>query len=340
VCIKGSFKASLQQSSTVLFFDNLRYLTMDVSHITDLLSNLGKNQVTLQINDNDFQETRVEAYYAKNVSKDIFAGLDDIAMMCNRAPTKTSRQKVSVEVVNTKPIKPTKTTKVTQPTSRITTPTYNLVYALACIRDTMLTLETNQDKILDITRQFSNTLKDYVAQCTAKKLNIEINDEKVSKDVLRQYLDMALESNANQMPMHHNQYDIIIKVSSRYLQKNIVVLQSNNLTNDVLAKEYLESNSNTTEYITIQRTMNDNKANFTLGDDTPCTTIDNICIQNAIMKLKQQEGFQENLKQQSVKDLRFIAKDIGIETVDTHTGKLYSKSDLKQLIEAQLRTHL
>jgi hypothetical protein len=138
------------------------------------------------------------------------------------------------------------------------------------------------------------------------------------------------------MPLQHNQYDVIIKVSSRYIQKNIVVLQSNNQTIEVLAKEYLDSNSNTAEYITIQKTMN----NFTLGDDTQCTTIDKICIQNAIRKLKQQEGFQENLKHQSVKDLRFIAKDIGIETVDTHTGKLYSKGDLKQLIEAQLRTLL
>jgi len=305
---------------------------MDVSHITNILSNLGKNQVTMQINDNDFQETRVEAYYTKTVSKDLFAGLDDIAMICNRVPTKTSRQKV-YEEVKMKAIKPI---KLTQPIPRITTPTYNIVYALACISDTMLTLETNQDKILDVSRQFSNALKDYVAQCTSKRLNIEINDEKVSKEVLRQYLDIALECNANQMPLQHNQYDVIIKVSSRYIQKNIVVLQSNNQTIEVLAKEYLDSNSNTAEYITIQKTMN----NFTLGDDTQCTTIDKICIQNAIRKLKQQEGFQENLKHQSVKDLRFIAKDIGIETVDTHTGKLYSKGDLKQLIEAQLRTLL
>lgn len=307
---------------------------MDVSHITTLLSNLGKNQVTLQINENDFQETKVEAYYMKNVTKDIFDGLDDIASMCknkskvkNKNPTTTSR--VKVEVTKNKPTNPVKTT---------TALSHNLVYTLACIRNTMLTLETKQDRIIDITVQFSLALREYVAQCTARRLNIE----SCSKDMIIEQLHTALELDVNGMSLHHNHIDIIVKVASRYLQKNIVVLQSHNQNNEVevLAREYLESNTNIAEYITIQTTIKDNQPNFTLGENASSTKVDNIYKENAIRKLKQQEGFQEKLKSQTVKDLRFIAKDIGIDIVDAHTGKLYSKSDIKQLIEAQLRAHL
>lgn len=318
---------------------------MDVSHITNLLSSLGKNQVTLPIFENDFQETKVESYYMKNVSKDIFADLDDIVLMSQRyhknLPLKTSK-KVRVfgvsETSASASVTPSTQSNASVPPSckpSIKAPTYNVVYALACIRDNMLTLENKQDKIRDHTNQFSTTLREYVAQCTVRKLNIEINDEKVSKDILKEYLDMALESNINGMPMHHNQYDIIVRVASRYLQKNIAIIMQKN---DVLVKEYLESNDNIAEYITIQMTSTDNQVSFTLGDNVSASTINNAYHQAAMRKLKLKDDFQENLKHQSVKDLRCIAKDIGIDTVDANTGKLYSKADLKHLIEAQLKT--
>lgn len=316
---------------------------MDVSHITNLLSSLGKNQVTLPIQENEFQETKVEAYYTKHVSKDIFADLDDIVLMSQRyhknIPTKPS-MKVRAPVVSeaSPSIKATqqKSTVVAhcKPPQRIQVPTYNLVYALACIQDNMLTLESKQEKVLDVTNKFSTTLREYAAQCTARKLCIELNDEKVSKETVRQYLDMALESNVNGLPMHHNQYDMIVRIASRYLQKNIAIQQDN----DVVVKEYLDSNKNIDEYITIQMTKSGQTISCTLGDSVLATTINHAYHQAAIRRLKQQEDFQENLKHQSVKDLRCIAKDIGIDTIDAHTGKLYSKSDLKQLIEAQLRS--
>lgn len=302
---------------------------MDVSHITALLSNLGKNQVTLQINGNDFEETLVEEYYMKNVSRDIFADLDDLALVCNKS-YKSAPRKSTVTMIT----KPTKVNKMVKPTTK-----YNLVYAMACIRDTLLTLETRQDKIFDVTKQFSTLLKDFVAHCPVRRLNIEINEEKVSKDALQHLLDMAIEHCVSAtIPIQFNHYEVLVKVVSRFLHKNIAILQTNANDNDfdVLAKEYLETNENSADYVTI---MTMNTFNFVLGDTLSAINIDNIYKQKTIRKLKQQDGFVENLKHQSVKDLRFIAKDIGIETVDTHTGKLYSKSDLKQLIEAQLRTY-
>lgn len=306
---------------------------MDVSHITALLSNLGKNQVTLQINCNGFEETLVEEYYMKNVSRDIFADLDDLALVCNKS-YKSVPRKSTVTMIT----KPTKINKIVKPEGQTTTK-YNLIYAMACIRDTLLTLETRQDKIFDVTKQFLTLLKDFVAQCPVRRLNIEINEEKVSKDVLLQFLDIAIEHCVSAtIPIQFNHYEVLVKVVSRFLHKNIAILQTNANDNDfdVLAKEYLETNENSAEYVTI---MTMNTCNFVLGDTLSAINIDNVYKQNAIRKLKQQDGFVENLKHQCVKDLRFIAKDIGIDIVDTHTGKLYSKSDLKQLIEAQLRTY-
>lgn len=305
---------------------------MDVSHITALLSNLGKNQVTLQINGNNFEETLVEEYYMKNVSRDIFADLDDLSLVCNKSYKSVPRK----STVITKQIN-TKINKMVKPTTK-----HNLLYAMACIRDTLLTLETSQDKIFDVTKQFSTLLKDFVAQCPVRRLNIEINEERVSKDALQQFLDMAIDMAIEHSVSATIPIQVLVKVVSRFLHKNIAVLQTNGNDNtntfdfDVLAKEYLETNENNAEYVTI---MTMNTGNFVLGDTLPAINIDSVYKQKAIRKLKQQDGFVENLKHQSVKDLRFIAKDIGIETVDTHTGKLYSKSDLKQLIEAQIRTY-
>jgi hypothetical protein len=283
---------------------------MDVSHITKLLSNLGRNQVTSPIKENDFQENKVADYYSKILRKDIFNSLDDILVITNRYKPNRTQQQVRNNTHN----QPIKLNKIKNNSN-----SYNLVYALACIRDTMLTLEKRDSKILEVTNQFIQEMKDYVAQCTCKKLNLDtINNEKVSKSVLLDNLD--------------NQHlETIVKVASRVLSLNLAVIDINT---NVVCKEHLSTNTNHEEYLLVCGIGD----GYMLGDSVQQTKINNKCIKQKISALKQQDNFEENLKNLSVKDLRNIAKDIGIDTVDTHTGKLYAKSDLKQLIEAQLKT--
>lgn len=297
---------------------------MDVSHITNILSGLGKNQVTSPIKENDFQENRVAEYYSKIITNDIYKGLDDICFITNRYKPKKSQQKISIHTN-----KMNKTNLLEHKTNHVKSndDCYNLVYALACIRNTMLTLEKRQSKIVEVFNHFIQDMKNFVGQNTCKMLHIDtINNEKVSKNMLLDTLDISFENELNPQ-----QVETIMKVASRMLSLNLAIIDT---TDKVVCMVYLPTNTNHDEYLVIYGT----KKGYMLGDSVQKDQLNNKCIKQKLTELKQQDNFQENLKNQSVKDLRNIAKDIGIDTVDTHTGKLYTKNDLKQLIEAQLKT--
>lgn len=312
---------------------------MDISHITHLLSNLGKNQVTLPIKDNSFQETLVDDHYkAKLMAHDPFEGLDDIATMAHKYKpihNQTKRQTTAVGKPRSSGsthvgIHPQQVQKplITQVAS------HNLVYALASLKDTMLTLQKNQDKINDVSNKFLTELRDYVSQCTSKKLGIEtINRVKVSKANLLDYLKVHIETDSVELALTKEQRETIVRIASQVVRKNIVVYDEQD---GVLCKEYIPTNDNVEEYIIIKRQGN---TNFVIGDSISQRQLEVKCENDNIRKLKEQDEYEEKLKNLSVKDLRAIANDIGVETIDTHTGKLLSKTNLKLLVEAKVKQY-
>ncbi len=315
---------------------------MDISHITSLLSNLGKNQVTLLIKDNGFQETLVDDHYkAKLVAHDPFEALDDIATMARKYKPShniTKGHSVAVEKPKASGSKQvaTKPVQVHQVHQADTTQvgSHNLVYALACLKDTMLTLQTNRDKVNDVSNKFLTELKDYVSQCTSKKLGIEtINNIKVSKANLLEYLKVSVGTGCVELALTTEQREAIVRVASQVLRKNIVIYDKQD---KVVCKEYIPTNDNIEEYIIIKC---QGDTNYVIGDSITQRQLEGKCEQDNIRKLKEQDNYEEKLKNLSVKDLRAIANDIGVETIDTHTGKLLSKTNLKLLVEAKVKQY-
>lgn len=168
-------------------------------------------------------------------------------------------------------------------------------------------------------------------QCTNKKLNIDtINQQKVCKTSILDYL--TFEINDNSINLNREQIESVVRVASRVLRVNIAVIDKDN-NGIVICKEYLDSNENLEEFVNINKEDN----HFELGGSIRYDEMQRQCVQRNIMRYKSQDSHGEKLKNSSVKELRNIAKDIGIDIVNTHTGKLFTKGELKLLIEAQLK---
>lgn len=305
---------------------------MDISHITRLLSSLGKNQVTIPIVTNEYIETNVHSLYGSTLKDDIFDNCDDFTKEIQKNKGVT-RNKQVIKKTQNKYIEPY-TDMVEKSREQKDNSVYsNLIHVFASIQDNMLMFETKEDKILMSINSYLRSLINYVSN-NADFKNITFEDKKLSKVVILQELTKMM--NFNDLSLHQNidieSNKLLILLNSKYLMKHVVLYDSKK---DMIHNEFDYTNDNIEDVLCVTK-MDNNLYYF--DEILKVNVYKEKYVKDNIIAIKLQDNYKENLKSLSVKDLRQIAKKLCIDIVDTHTSKLYSKGDLRLLIEAQLNS--
>ena len=314
---------------------------MDISHITKLLSSLGKNQVTIPITSNDFIETKVDILYGKMLHQDVFEELDDMNKELQKYKGnkgKYVKNQKSFRILSNNYHEMNEDNKCvttnnnsekqldTQTDKMIYT---NIIHILACINDNILMFEKHTDKISLFINSYLRSLINFVNEHSTK--SIVIDDAKVGKTVIIQQLSDIIEGKS-----FHNNISIeklLISLSSKYLMKHIVL---GDKKGKIIYSEFDYNNINIEDVVKISK--NDMNTEYYLDDVIKVDVYKQDYITKNINEIKLQDNYKENLKSLSVKDLRIIAKRLCIDTVDAHINKLYSKVELRLLIEAKINS--
>jgi hypothetical protein len=309
---------------------------MDISHITNLLSSLGKNQVNIPIIENDFIETKVDLLYTKLFAKNEFDTLDDITAIIKHQKSYSGnvhqmnkKVQLSNKDLTNKNSLHKKVESVIDHQNR-----YNLIYTLACVKDNNLIFEKHHEKIIQRSITYLNDLLNFINNSVLKKIGIEeLNNEKTSKQFIIQQLTRMLDDKCYmKTSLTSFEYELLIKLSSKYLQKQIALY---NHLRVIIYSEY-DQDSKFDDVVVIKKAKDSEL--YCMEDILKTHVFKDKFTKENIETIKSQINYQENLKSLSVKDLRQTAKNICVDIVDTHTGKLYSKGDLRLLIEAKIRT--
>lgn len=292
---------------------------MDISHITKLLSSLGKNQVTIPIVTNDFLETKADAYYKSILLGDIYENLDEMFVR------NTSQYKLSNMVTPNKGKQQCEKNN-TETQQIVNKPiVHNLIYILNCIDNPEFSFINDIEKVKQGSISFLCNLSQYISNSNEKKTvkNAFIKD-------LNSYIELINNNITITFDQEHIQSLLIF--TSKYYKKYIALYGINN---ELINKEFEFDEDEFDEVVVIKQ--KDENAYYTENIVTT-NEFKETFSKNNIAYIKSKDNYKENLKSACVKDLRQIAKSICIDIHDTHTGKLYSKSDLRLLIEAKLDT--
>lgn len=298
---------------------------MDISHITNLLSSLGKNQVTIPILSNDFIETKVDNLYVSVLNNDIFDLLDDMnkELQMNKGKQykqKKPRDKECYGIVERK-------NSDAQHSNRMIYT--NIIHLFACIHDNTLMFDKNPDKISLFTNAYLRSLINYVNEQVIR--SIIIDDRKLTKATIVQDLSNII--NDINLSDNTENFKLLISLSSKYLMKHIILV---NVKGDVVYSEF-DYNTNEFEDVVII-IKSDTTTECHLDDIIKTDVYKDDYVKKNINEIKLENNYKENLKSLSVKDLRIIAKKLCIDIIDAHTSKLYSKVDLRLLIEAKINS--
>jgi hypothetical protein len=303
---------------------------MDISHITKLLSSLGRNQVTIPIVSNEYIETNVHSLYSSILKNDIFDECDDLMKEVQKHKgTIKSKQLIKKPKNNIQYVEVSKDNLENTIVKNDSSIYLNLLHVFACIQDNTLTFETNEDKILMFTNSYLRDLLNYVSNNTELK-SIMLDDKKLTKVLLLQELTKLI--NINDFNIDNETSKLLIALTSKYLKKHIVLYDNKK---NIIYNEFDYTDDNIEDVLCITK-MNDNLYYF--DEIINVNVFKSKYIKDNIDVIKLQDNYKENLKSLSVKDLRQIAKKLCIDIIDTHTSKLYSKVDLRLLIEAQLNS--
>lgn len=308
---------------------------MDISHITKLLSSLGQNQVTIPIITNDFIETKVDGFYSSILKCDVFDLLDDMNKEIYKHKGNKGRH-VNLSKSN-KLSQNHDSTVVTKPDTIQTSferespkNTYsNIIHVLACVNDNLLMFERNSEKIISFVTSYMRNLINFVNNLNMKSLMID--DKKITKSLIVQQLSSI--SDDISCINNNDIQNMLISLSSKYLMKHIILMNKNM---DIIFSHFDYTNNDIEDVILIS--VNDNNTEYLLNDVVKVDVYKEDYVKTNINDIKKQDNYKENLKSLCVKDLRNIAKKLCIDIVDTHTDKLYSKVDLRLLIEAKLNS--
>ena len=302
---------------------------MDISHITNLLSSLGKNQVTIPIISNDFVETKVDAFYSSVLHNDVFELLDDMSKEIQHNKGNKGKQ---VKQIKSHKSLHNKECNINVKTNDLPCEKMaytSILHVLACVYDNLLMFEKNNDKISLFINSYLRNLINLVNETNIKQLIID--DKKFTKAVIIQELSNMIETST-----YHDNPDtskLILSLSSKYLMKHIVLMENKG---NVLYIEFDYNNNDIEDVVLIKKS--DTNTKYYLDDVIKADMYKQDYVIKNINEIKLQDNYKENLKSLSVKDLRIIAKKLCIDTLDTHTGKLYSKVDLRLLIEAKINS--
>ena len=305
---------------------------MDISHITNLLSSLGKNQVTIPIVTNGFIETNVDSLYRSIIKDDIFEECDDLMKEIQKNKI-GNKNKPAAKHTNTHNVEPIKEVRRVSMQQQYNSVYHNIIHIFACVHDNLVMFETSEDKIITSIKSYLTDLQTYVSNNTDFK-SIMIEDRKLSKSLISQeFMKMiSYGSLSLYQSIDLSLIKLLIHVSSKYLRKHIVLY---NNTNDIIYCEFDYTDEAIEDVLCITK-RNDNQ--YFYDENVSVSVFKEKYINDNKRMITIEDNYKENLKSLSVKDLRQVAQKLCIDIVDTHTNKLYTKGDLRLLIEAKLNT--
>ena len=296
---------------------------MDATHnIETILQSLNDNRVSINIIENEYCETNGDTYQIETLS-DMFIGMDDLMTEYKHLKSKSSHKNQQHQ----KKQYNNQTSKCSLNSMSSMSSLSKLMYSLACLHqkdEYNFVLQCKQDitkkEYDNIVQPFKNIIIEKIAQSKISKkklqslyveycnddtiINIDIFKEDIQEDISHMLGFIADVVKYNLLLNNDNNKEIYIKVCNDLPVANLSILQNNCLPvlKEILPVERLESN-----YV------------FQYNSDVQ---------------------FLENLKTYTVKDLRQIAINIGIDLFsnnNTDKKTLYKKVELRQLIEAKVK---
>ncbi len=314
---------------------------MDISHITNLLSSLGKNQVTIPIVSNEFIETNVDSFYTSVLKNDIFEDCDDLMKGMQNNKTRIKVKQVISNDINKTRVDLKNNVNLSQSECNNKEEHYdkkdnlhvtyeNILHLLACIQDNLLVFEKNTTKHINI---YVKDLLNFVSNNPELK-SVNIGDKKFTKTAILQELMKLLniDDASKYKSIDVDTIKLLLTISSKYLNKHIILY---NGKAEIVYCEFDYTNHNIEEIVLITKSDTDN---YNLNEVMKVSVFKDMYVKENINEIKQQDNYKENLKSLCVKDLRQIAQKLCIDIIDTHTSKLYSKVELRLLIEAKLNS--
>lgn len=324
----------------MFLFHTVHSKLMDLSYITHILSSLKENQVNLPIVTNGFEET-VASPYQEGMHKDPFESLDDMqsiirnnkrhSMTTQSQPQLSNQQKkhennsappprnVQLQCEQQKVSQASQASTSATPISNINKGVKSLLAALVCVRDPTLTLcnpATRHSKVIELL----DMVVRYIAGTPSKNLNITSQTvKKFTKGQLQEFVTGLKDGKV----IIQDARSVIIELVARTLGHNVLIL-----IKDIVHYVY-NVHEHDTDNMTIVLTYDDSLNEY---------EFDAVKAMTRITANQTQGAAEENLKLMSVKDLRQKAQEISISTVDPSTNKLYTKTELRRLVENKLKT--
>jgi hypothetical protein len=301
---------------------------MENTHnIETILQSLKDNRVSINIIENEYCETNGEKYRSDKFGKnDMFIGMDDLMTEYKHMKSRTSlkyQQNQKKQYKNQ--------THSFQEKMPSLSSLSKLIYSLACL------YQNDECKFIlqckkDITKKEYESIVQPFKNIVLEKIACLSNKYKISKKKLQNlYVEYCSDDSINNVDIFKEdiQEDIYNMLSfiGEIVQYNLILNNDNNkeiyikVCNDFPVAKLSILHNNCIPY---------------LKEVVPIQKVEN----DYVLQYNSDEIFLENLKTNSVKDLRQIAINIGIDLFSNNTTdekKLYKKVELRQLIEAKVK---
>lgn len=298
---------------------------MDSSRITSLLTSLTKNLVSIPLVTNGFEETKAYPYTTSASEVDEYEYLDDLVcalrnMKHSQTPIYKSRT-IETKIAQ----KPNKKDEV------IGKPIQSLLFALMCSDNPVLSVSVQTSSQLE--RQaniFYQRIREYLVNSPIKSFKLNPFPTMTIKPTKEQVLVVLDASMKDKSPIEEHVLELILQVSVKVLQHNIVILFDNKqVVMNIIENEEFKT-------IVVNTKLIGETFVYNLEDIMKKEDVKLHIMQITITYLKNDANLQEKLKSMCVKNLRQLAQDIGIDIVNSETEKQYTKGELKNLIETKL----
>lgn len=266
---------------------------MEASNITHILACLNKNLVTIPINTNGFMELDRSVYCLPEREK-IFDRLDDILTECKKMPKKSASQTI-IRV----------------------SPLVSLLFALRHMElpnksKNGYSREVIENEAQELCRFLATTLNETHAK------TLDLSRHKLTKKGLQLLLDTCLVTD-------NVEIDPIITLFCKIKNINVLIQSQEN---SELQSFYINQPENQHNILIIKK--REEPLSYEYVASTTYTDYIQSVQETKKREYRAQNGFAENLKNLSVKDLRTIANNIGIDAS-------HAKKELIPLIRSAIQ---
>jgi hypothetical protein len=300
---------------------------MEKTHnIETILQNLKDNRVSINIIENDYCETNGERYQSDKFGKnDMFIEMDDLMTEYKHMKSRTSLKYPQNQKKQYK-----NQTQSSQEKMPSLSSLSKLVYSLACLYQNDECKFISQCK-KDITKkEYESTVQPF-KNIILENIACLPNKYKISKKKLQNlYVEYLSDDSINNIDIFNEDIQEGINNMLSFVAE---IVKFNLLVNNDTNKEL---------YIKVRNDFPVAKLSIVYNNCIPYIK-EILSIQKVendyILQYNSDVIFLENLKTNSVKDLRQIAINIGIDLFSNNTDekKLYKKVELRQLIEAKVK---